>query len=129
MREYIAAACVGIGMTTFLSFMWLFFDYQANRPRQPQPQVGRVYPLSNHGAIVYKTDVEATGLYFLFFAFFLPFGLAGFCITTGKGLANPSRKQYLVGLAAGVCYLIIVIDWGHQIAAFAVSHGLILSLG
>ena len=129
MREYIAAACVGICGATFLSFMWLFGDYQSNRPRQPQPQVGWVYPLSNHGAIVYITDVEATGLYFLFFAFFLPFGLAGACITTGKGLDNPTRRQYLVALAAGACYVIVIVDWGHQIASFAVSHDLMLSLG
>jgi hypothetical protein len=109
--------------------MWLFGDYQSNRARQPQTEIGRIYPLNNHGTIVYITDVEATELYFLFFALFPLLGSAGFCVTTGKGLENPSRKQYLVALAAGACCLIIVVDWGHQIAAFAVSHGLVLSLG
>jgi hypothetical protein len=116
-------------IASFLCHMWLFGDYQSNRPPQPQPEIGRIYPLSNHGTIVYITDVEATELYFLFFALFPLLGSAGFCITSGKGLENPTRKQWLVALAAAACYLIIAIDWGRQIAAFAVSRGTILSLG
>ena len=40
------------------------------------------------------------------------------------GLDNPTRNQYFVVLAVGACELAIVGIWGHQIIAFAVSHGI-----
>jgi len=138
MRDNIAAASCGIFIASFLSLLWVSADYGLNRSRQPQPEARRIYPLNDHGTASYITDVEATGLGFLVCALLTSFGLGLLVVTKGNrppggkiptGLDDPSRKQYLVALTAGACYLIVVVDWGHQIAAFAVSHGLILSLG
>jgi hypothetical protein len=138
MRDYIAAACLGIFTAGFLSLLWVSSDYGLNRPRHPQSEARRVYPLNNHGTNTYITDVEATGLGLLFCSLIAAFGSALAVVTKGNrppdgklptGLDDPSRKQYLVGLAACGCYLAIITIWGHQIAAFAVSRGIILSLG
>lgn len=36
----------------------LSFYYRPNLPTTPQPQIGRIYPLNNHGWITYLTKEE-----------------------------------------------------------------------
>ena len=49
-------------LSTFIvSFAWhniLFIRYQRDNPHYPIPDQGFVYPLANHGAIVYITAAE-----------------------------------------------------------------------
>ena len=41
----------------------LWFQYNASRPDQPRPELGRIYELNTHGHIVYITFKEGLLLY------------------------------------------------------------------
>jgi hypothetical protein len=125
-------------MSSFLSFFWSFHGYQSSRPRDPQPDAGQVYPLRNGQTVGYLTNVESTGVAFLAGVSLAGFLLAIVIVPKGKYLPGtklptaldyPTQRQYLLIFAAGVFYLAIVVLWGRHIIAFAVSHGIVFSLG
>ncbi|MGC9999179.1 MAG: hypothetical protein ABSE21_03695 [Bryobacteraceae bacterium] len=50
-----------MGLITLAALIWFFYigaDYHANRPRQPDPVAGRVYPLNDRGTALYLTRDE-----------------------------------------------------------------------
>jgi hypothetical protein len=111
----------------------LFYQYQSIRPAQPQPELGFVHALNNHGSYVYLTDAEATGLSFLGGMFILGFLLGAIIVpknftATGieHGLHDPTTGQYIALWTAVVGYLAIIVVLGHRIVALAVSHGLVI---
>ncbi len=133
-RNYIATACFALCLAGFPSYLWLFFQYQSTRPDHPQPDLGFVHALNNHGSYVFINDVESTGLSVLMGMFFVGFMLFLIVVPktyTFKGidhdLINPTPQQYKVLWIAMICYYGVIIFAGKHIAAFIVSHGLVLS--
>jgi hypothetical protein len=145
-RNCIACAAMALCPPAFVLHMALFFSYCSSHPTQPDPRIGMLYPLNNHGSYVYLTKVEATGLGLLIAAFV--FGLvAGIAVvpkepilpprgtprwltyvsgTARTDLANPGRSMKLLFLGAAVFYAAVIILFGRSIAQFAVSHGIVL---
>jgi hypothetical protein len=134
-RNYIAMACFALLIVGFPSNLWLFFKYQSIRPSYPRPELGFVHFLNNHGAGVYVSDAESTGLALLDWIALT--GLLLFLIVVPKkytpnawfehNLVNPTKRQYRVLWTAMACYLSIIIFAGHRIVAFVVSYGIVLS--
>ena len=46
------------GVAMFLIRTSLHYDLSWNHPREPHPESGAIYPLNNHGSIVYLTHDE-----------------------------------------------------------------------
>jgi hypothetical protein len=146
LRNNVALFFFALCPASFGAHLWLFYRYFSARPSHPIPELGLVHPLSNHGAYVYISDGESTGLAFLFGAF-----LVGFTAAVGivpkklifprpstprwitylpsfeTDLANPTPTRYVVMAAAFMFHLAIIIFAGRSIVSFAVSHGIILS--
>ncbi len=102
-RNYIATACFALCIAGFPSYLWLFFQYQSTRPDHPQPDLGFVHALNNHGSYVYINDVESTGLSLLMGSSFVGFMLFLIVVLktyTSKGiehdLINPTPQQQRV---------------------------------
>jgi hypothetical protein len=135
-RISLARVCFALGMASFLSHLWLFFQYHSTRPREPHRELGRVHASNNHGSYVYLTDEEATELGLLDGAFGLGI-LIGLIMVPKEStpggihteLGQPSRRGYLVLAIVITCYLAAIIFAGPRIAAFAVSRGIVLSWG
>ena|SRR5436190_682060 len=147
-RNNIATACFALCPASFGAYLWLFYRYFSSRPSRPQPELGLVHALNNHGAYVYISDAESTGLAFLAGTF-----VVGFVLTMGivpkklifpppstprwltylpsfeTDMANPSRRLYIVMVASLVFYLAVIILAGRSIVEFAVSRGIVFSLG
>jgi len=49
-------------LIVWLSFIYLFLQYDATRPTAPQPAQGRVYSSNNHGHVVYLNTREEDSL-------------------------------------------------------------------
>ncbi len=54
-----------LSLVIWLSFIYLFLQYDATRPTVPQPAEGRVYSSNNHGHVVYLTEREEDYLHCL----------------------------------------------------------------
>lgn len=52
-------------LIVWLSFIYLFLQYDATRPTVPQPAQGRVYSSNNHGHVVYLNTREEDSLHSL----------------------------------------------------------------
>lgn len=46
------------GVAFFLSFALSLSFYYRGLPHNPQPEIGRIYPLNNHGYLLYMTRQE-----------------------------------------------------------------------
>jgi hypothetical protein len=46
------------GLALWLFAMAMYVAYADSRPHAPQPEIGRTYPLNNHGTIGYLTKEE-----------------------------------------------------------------------
>ena len=146
-RTDIACAISAVCAASFSTNLWLTFSYAASRPRQPDPALGIVYPLNNHGSITYLSNSEATGMGLLMMAFFI--GLLATVIIVPKEaiLPRPGTPQWLTYVSARtrtplgnrtprlttifacslVVWLAVIVFGGRAIADFAVSEGLSLS--
>jgi hypothetical protein len=125
-------------VTSFLSFLWNFYALQSTSPRTPQPQLGRVHQLNNHGSFFYLTDEEATAQSFLLVACILSFGLCMAGVSwRRRGPFDPDpdlpvpvpRKQKAIALASASVWLAFIRYAGPHLVHFAVSRGLVLSFG
>lgn len=65
----LSVAVMSIGSCIYLSFL-----YTSTRPREPQPELQRVYPLNVHGTIVYLSEEEKSQLEWLFLTGILSIG-------------------------------------------------------
>jgi hypothetical protein len=52
------------GLVIWFGFIALFLEYAATRPRSPQPEIGRIYPINNHGTVAYLNQSENLWLWF-----------------------------------------------------------------
>jgi hypothetical protein len=129
-RRFMALVFLAVALSSFASFMWMFFEYQSSRPSQPHPELGRVYPSNNHGSYVYLTGEEATGLALLLLTFPLSF-LLSVTMVPGqdrRGSAPFSRREHITIWIVMICYETLILFAGPSIARLVVSHGLVLNL-
>ncbi len=142
-----STACFALCPASLGAYLWLFYHYFSTRPSNPQPELGLVYALNNHGAYVYISAVESTGLAFLMWAF-----LAGFAAAVGivpkkyivpppstprwltylpsfeaESAKEPTRNDYILLVVSVAFFLAVIILAGPSMAEFAVAHGIILS--
>jgi hypothetical protein len=145
-RNDIAAAVAAIAFTSFLTHLWQFSRYFSVRPAHPDRALGLVWPLYNHGAVVYLSAVESTGLALLFYVFMLGIVLVAAVIpkeyqvlpegsphwhsyVRGNYRTDPYEPRRLLVMAiSAVAYLAIVWGFGTSIAGFVVAEGLVLHM-
>jgi len=147
-RNYIAAMAQGVFVASFGTFILLVFFYTSlSRPKVPQPELGIVHRLNQHGFYGYLSDAESTGLSLLAMVCFASFLLAFAIVPKKFDLPPPETPRWLMYVggtarfdlgnvspqllkAVFLCSLILSLGliflWGHAIADFPVSKGIIL---
>jgi hypothetical protein len=145
-RNEIATAAAALCPASFGAHLWLFYKYFSSHPTRPDVESGFVYQLNNHGAYVYVSNMEATGLALLWMAFFV--GLFLLFIVAPKDfilpspemprwityvggiaktdLANPTPKLKVIFLCSLVFYVVVIWLAGPSIVGLFVSHGVVL---
>ena len=93
----------------FAAGLGLHFD--ASKPTQPDPTIGRIYELSNHGHVVYLTLREQLTLWAVMFG-----GLGTAFLGIGLGLrdqpARPQSIKRLNALNAGfLVFVAVFVVW------------------
>ncbi len=66
-----------IGMISLFYTAYLYYNYRARMPNEPQPQTGRTYPVDLKGTIFYTTKAEQRRYYatrYIFFASVITIG-------------------------------------------------------
>lgn len=86
-KRFAAVLLIALGLGCFAFHAGLVVHYSNVLPRTPQPQLGRTYPINNHGTVVYLTEHEQSELTWLFFAAF------AFAISGGVLFASSKGKQ------------------------------------
>jgi hypothetical protein len=128
-RNDITSAITGLGAASFGTHLWLFLAYVSSHPRQPDTELGFTHALSYHGAYVYVTDAEATGLALLLIAFFVSIVLAGVLTRRGeRDFASSTAREKIIFACSLLIYTGAIYLAGRSMANFAVSHGIILHL-
>ena len=64
-RQVLATVVVALMAISWIGFIALQIYYGDTRPRLPDEMCGRIYPLNNHGAVVYLTKSEQVALWCL----------------------------------------------------------------
>lgn len=133
----------------FGTFLWLIFSYYSSRPTKPNPALGFVHPLANHGSYVYISDSESTGLALLMIGFFAGFLVAAIFVTkeaihpppgTARWVTylsaalktdftHPTPRMRIISLFSLGVYIVVIWILGPSIVHLVVSHGLILQPG
>jgi hypothetical protein len=127
-RKDIGAAGVGFSLAVFGTHMWMFQSYSSSHPTTPIPDRGFVHSLNNHGHHVYLTDTEATGLALLWLAFLVGIlfvGSIAIGLTSAERVATV-RSSTIIACSVSI-FIAAIYLWGSSMAAFAVSHGIILN--
>jgi len=136
---------VALCLTSFGTFLWLFFAYFSSHPTKPNAELGFVRALNNHGSYVYVSDAEWAGLALLrmvfitglFSAFAIlpkdptlaPAGTAQWIThfyVAETDLANPSPRLKTIFLCSIVSYLVVGWLAGPLIVHLLVSNGIVL---
>src|SRR4051812_42447168 len=128
LRKDIAAAGSGFSIAAFGKRLWISQSYLSSHPRMPISDQGLVYAINKHGSHVFLTDTEVTGLALLWIAFLVSVLLWGM-IAIGSAESDrvaTARSSTILAcstlVSVGAIYFV-----GKSIAAFAVSHGVILN--
>jgi hypothetical protein len=128
LRKDLVAAGSGFSIAAFGTRLWISQSYLSSHPRMPIPDQGLVYAINNHGSHVYLTDTEVTGLALLWIAFLVSVLLWGIIAI---GLAESDRIATARSTTILACSTLVSLGAiclaGQSIAAFAVSHGVILN--
>jgi hypothetical protein len=142
-RSDLSSAIVSLCPASFGANIWLFFYYFSSRPKEPQRELGLVYPLNNHGSHVYVSKVETTGLSLLMIAFFLGLLLAIAIVPKEPSLPpawmprwmtyvsfstkttwnEPTPRMWGIFFLSFSFYLLIIVFAGRSIIDFAISLG------
>jgi hypothetical protein len=144
-RTTAALALLAVCPASFVTALWLFYSYFSFHPTRPNAAHGFVHALNNHGAYVYLSDTESTGLALLSNVFFV--GLLGaFAIfpkdptlappgtarwlthfyVAKKDLDNPPPRLKVIFLCFILFYLAVIFFAGPSIVHFVVSRGIVL---
>ena len=133
-RNDVASATVALCLTSFGTFLWLFFAYFSSHPTKPNAELGFVRALNNHGSYVYLSDTESTGLALLILGFFVgllatgviapkdPFG----AVKADFATAIPRMK--IIFLCSLVFYLAVIWLVGPALVRLVVSQGIVLHI-
>jgi hypothetical protein len=73
-RKKLGSTLMGMALVVWLAFIGLFVQYSATRPREAEPEQGRVYPINNLGTFSYVTGREFANLFALGASAFVVFG-------------------------------------------------------
>ncbi len=73
----------------FLYYMFLGEQFTHTRPREANPSTGRIYPLNNHGYVVYLTNSEQHRLHILVWTAAFSFLIA---VLIGVFIKKSSRR-------------------------------------
>jgi hypothetical protein len=144
-RYDVVAAIFALCTASFGTHMFLFFSYFNSHPTAPNPSLGLIHALNNHGSYVYLSDAEWTGLSLLrtafvvgFFSIFLilpkdpslaPVGTARwltfFCVAKPH-LASPPLRLKVIFLCSILVYVSVIYFAGPVIVHLIVSRGIFL---
>lgn len=144
LRTYFAIVLAGIFAASFAAHLWLFYWYIAHRPAMPRPDLGLVYPLSNHGTYYYLSAVESEELALLFWCAFvaimllfivvpkkflpppaqIPRWIGWVSVAFKTGLEDLSRRDCLILGASFLLCLTLIVLAGHGMAQLALSFGM-----
>lgn len=64
---------MGVGIISFMAHALLSEYLSAILPKVPDPTIGRIYALNNHGRVSYMNSVEEFWLQFLIYGFYIGF--------------------------------------------------------
>jgi len=142
------SAAAGLCASSFALYMILFFVYSSSQPKQPEPALGVIYPLNNHGSHVYLTRIQATGMNLLFVVFPIAFAMAIIALpkelrffrgmqrwvsfegrTVRTDLLQPTAAMKAVFFGSVAVWSAIILGLGPYIVAFLVAKGFVLSAG
>lgn len=147
LRNRVAAALGGLLPASFGTHLWLFFFYVAYRPKVPNPELGLVHPLNDHGSYVFISGAESTGLTLLTYIFFAAIVLSLVIVPkdfllpppgtprwitwiSGRAktdLARPSRSLKLIFFASIAFWTALIWLVGAAAVGFVNSHGIVLN--
>jgi hypothetical protein len=147
-RTRIAAAIAGVLPASFVIHMWLFISYFDSHPREPNPELGLMRPLNNHGSYVFISDAESTGLALLIYAFIMAFGFMILVVPKEFQLPPPGTPRWLTRVSARfktdlekpsieltiiflgslACFTVLIWLGGRSIVEFFVANGFVLHL-
>ncbi|HXL98301.1 MAG TPA: hypothetical protein VN932_00105 [Rhizomicrobium sp.] len=146
-RTDIAAALISVCGPSFGTYLWLFYAYFSSHPSRPDGGRGFVHPLDNHGAYVFISDAEATGLSLLMVLFVVGFIGALLVVPKEPVIPPPSTPRWItyVGgryktgldeatprltaifwISAGI-YLSLIRFLGPAVVGFLVHRGIVLT--
>ncbi len=69
LKKAFVLTTAAIGMLSYIYGAYLYFDYRARMPMEPQQQTGRTYPVALSGRTVYTTKTEQRRYYAAFYIF------------------------------------------------------------
>ena len=144
LRTDLAAMILSLCPVSLVAKFRLSFMYYSSRSPKPNPELGMIYPLNNHGSYVYLSNTESTGLSLLTILFAVSFFLTFF--VTPKEWVPPSPEtprwityvgaRYRTDLGTARSMTIFVYSsafWsiltyygGQLIVNFIVSQGIVL---
>jgi hypothetical protein len=123
----------------------LFFAYFSSHPTKPNPALGFVYALNNHGSYVYLSGTESTGLALLLNLFMVGIFCAFVIVPKDPTSAPPGIARWLshfyiaktdldriaprmkaVLLYSFLFYLAVIYFAGPRVVHFVVSQGIVL---
>jgi hypothetical protein len=87
---------ISLGLASFACFgvaIYLILLYANTLPRVPQPELGRVYSLNNHGTVVYLTQRENFALIGLFIVSVALFTIFAWLTGAWRWRGNRSGQQ------------------------------------
>jgi hypothetical protein len=140
-RNTIAMVFLALTVACGPSWLVLFYYYFSSRPAAPSPQLGFIYPLSNHGSVVYIAAADSVALTLLGMGVVLGFVVAAVLAPRQKilgliraepwrpqvgwkfetDLDHPTMRLKLVFLLSLVCWLAVIWFVGPSIARFVVA--------
>ncbi len=77
LKKVLVRTTAVIGMISLFYTAYLYFDYRARMPTEPQPKVGRTYAVDLRGDTFYTTKMEQRRYYvtqYIFFASVITIG-------------------------------------------------------
>jgi hypothetical protein len=89
LRLDIASIFAGIGCSSFIYHLYLWNHFLQSQPREPNPALGFLYSMNNHGWYYYLSAIqknEMTMLFCMAFAFFL--------LTAAVYPRDPAKKPW-----------------------------------
>src|SRR5258705_13597098 len=69
LKKVLVRMTAGIAMISLLYSAYLYYDYRARMPTEPQPNAGRTYPVDLKGDTFYTTKTEQRRYYATLYIF------------------------------------------------------------